>query len=717
MTRKAISFCRACGASCGVRLTIADDQRIVDVHGDKAQPLSLGYLCFKGTQAEEMHHGPDRLLHPMRRSLNGSFERTNSSTAFDEIALQLRDIIARDGPDAVAVMAGTMSYMNTTGHTIYKDFLRAIGSEQNFSVATIDQSAKIVSYERLGAWGAGVQDLDLSDVVLLIGTNPVVAHTTNGLMTTNPTRRIKEAKARGVKFICIDPRRTESAHYADLVLQPLPGNDAAIVAALIRIILEEGWHDAEFCARHVGHSGLDRLREAVAPFEEAFVERRADLQPGQIRSVAELFARDNKRGAAFTATGPSMGPFSNLMQHLVDTLNVICGRVRRAGDRAVVNPREPQRAIYAEVVPPSRSWLGKPPSRIRGVRHLIGGERMSGTLADEILTPGQGQIRALIVDGGNPVQCMPDQRHVIEAFKSLELLVVIEPRMTATARLAHYIIPPKLPYERADLPIYAPGYPLQHDSYQQYTPAVITPPNNSNVVDAWRVYWEIAARLGVQIAYDGRHPLNMRNAPSTDDLLALSLHDAAVGLKELQQFPSGKIFDLPHSQVQPARPGNDGRFDVMPDDVAEECLHLQHSTAPCDGQALNGRAFTHLLSSRRLRDVLNSIGTTLPSTRTRLTTNPAFLNPNDMLAFGLHDGEPIAITSAHGSVQAVVQSDPDLRPGVINLAHGWGGLPDDDGPGTCVNLLTDDATDVQSINAMPRMSCVPVNIEKLASDL
>ncbi len=287
---------------------------------------------------------------------------------------------------------------------------------------------------------------------MIVGANPLVSVSMNGFDTRNPLKRLKQAKARGMKLIVIDPRRTETARFADVFLQPLPGEDCAILAGLIHIILAEGWQDHEFCARYAGD--LDALRAAVAPFTPAYVARRADVPEADLRRVAEVFARDSRRGAVSSATGPDMSPGSNLAEHLIECLNVICGRFVREGETVphpgAIMPRWPRKA---EVIPAPRWWEHGYRSRIGGFG-LIDGELPTGILADEILEPGAGQVRALIVHGGNPASAVPDQERIVEALRSLELLVTIEPFMTQTARLSHYVLPPTLQYERADLPIF-----------------------------------------------------------------------------------------------------------------------------------------------------------------------------------------------------------------------------------------------------------------------
>ncbi len=713
-TRQARSFCRICSAHCGMILTIDEDEnRIVSIKGDKENPMSNGYVCFKGLQAEEAHHGPQRLLRPLKRQDDGSFAEIESEQALDEIAEKMRAILDRDGPEAVATFKGTQGTLFAT-HMIQYDFLRAIGSTQYYSTNTIDQSAKFVSFERQGGWGAGTPDITGSEVLMFFGCNPLISHSTMPIMGPDPSRTLKREKARGLKLICIDPRKSETAYFADLHLQPLPGRDAAIAAGMIRAILAEGWEDREFVAQHVGADRIAALRDAVDPFTPEMVERTAGLEAGQVMAAARMFARDCRTGAAFAATGPSMAAYSNLTQHLVDTLNIVCGRFRRAGDKAVVDVTNPAMPPVAQVIPPPRSWDNIAPSRIRGVG-MIGYDRLSSTLPDEILTPGKGQVRALIVQGSNPALCIPDTAKVAEAFRSLELLVTIDPYMSATAKLSHYILPPTMMYERPDLPISVPGFTIGTVSWSQYTPPVLEKPEGSDLVEDWYPYWAIAKRLDVDLEFFGQKlDLRRNRPPTTDEMLEHRLAGAQVTLEQLKQdlaeHPGGKIYDMPSAVVQPGSDGAQGRFDVMPEDVAEE---LRDFTASQVAEAAGpGADWSHLMISRRMNASMNTVGINLSATNRRHPHNPAYMHPGEFGPLGIEAGDRIEIASEHGRVEAIAEADDSLRPGVVSISHCWGGTVDGDGPGTNINSLISSEKNLQPINAMPRMSGVPVNISK-----
>ena len=336
-------------------------------------------------------------------------------------------------------------------------------------------------------------------------------------------------------------------------------------------------------------------------------------------------------------------------------------------------------------------------------------------MPEEILTPGEGQIRALIVQGGNPALCIPNQTKVVEALNALELLVVIDPYMSATAQLADYVLAPTMMYERPDLPISVPGFSIGTSSWAQYTPAVIDVPENSDLVEDWYPYLALAKHLGVKLEFFGVElDLGRATPPTTDEMLEIRLAQSLLTLPELKEalneFPGGHIYDPPSSVVQPARLGATARFDVMPHDVTDELHAFRNSDLATEG-GISG--YSHLMIPRRMNAVMNTVGINLASTLRREPTNSAYLHPDKLSKLGVLPGDRIEIASQLGQIEAVAQADTALRPGVVSIAHCWGGLGRDGNAGVNINLLIPHDKDTQPINQMPRMSAVPVNISRV----
>lgn len=707
--REVHSFCRICMGTCGMVLTLDDAGRLKSIRGDRDDPQTLGFACFKGLRAVEAHNSPDRILHPLKRLPDGSRIEIPLEQALDEIAGKLGAIRDESGAEALAGYKGGGAFFTASASVMLNDFLRALGSPKTYSSATIDQSAKAVTAGRMGTWAPGRIPNAQCDVMLLVGTNPMVS-VNPPFDTRNPVKRMKEARERGMKLIVVDPRATETAQFADLFIQPLPGEDPVLFAGIIRIMLENGWYDKEFCDAHVGD--LAALRAAVAPFTSDFVARRADVPEEQLVEAARMLGGAGWKGLAGSSTGPDMGPYSNLAEHLIETLNVLMGAFIREGQEipnpGAILPRYPRQA---QVTPPGRWWENGPTSRIDGSGMLMD-EMMTGVMADEILTPGDGQIRALIVHGGNPASSVPDQRKIVGALRALDLLVCIEPIMSITAELADYILPPKLQYERPDLHFWLYEYMIYRDSpFARYTPACATVPDGAQLVDDWYVFWSLARRMGVNLPVNGM-PLDMVSVPETDDILAMIARDCPMPFADLQTLPRGADVGGARQFAQAAERGWQGRFALMPADVQAE---LEQALDDARARMEDGSEFR--LAVRRLRETFNSVGRNLPSTRKRQPYNRAYLNPHDMAERGIARADEVIIRSAHGAIMAAAEPDDTVRRRVVSISHGFGGLPDADQnrgyyqDGVSTNLLLDD-TRRESINAMPRMTGLPVSLER-----
>ena len=657
------TFCRVCHASCPLEVDV-DNNRVIAVRGVIDDPLFEGYTCIKGRQLPDQMSDPNRLRAPLRRRPDGTFEEVNSSEALDEIARELRRIIDTHGPRAVASYTGTGGYQNSVAVPSARAFHDGLGSTSFYTSVTIDQPAKGLAGFRLGGWEAGYNSFTDSDVHMAIGYNPMVSSygPIGGLQGTNPFVVMRRRKAEGMRLIVVDPRRTELASFADIHLQIRPGRDATLLAGMIRIVLEEGLQDHEFCERWV--SQLGELHAAVAGFTLDLVAERCELAPDDIVAATRMFGA-GPRGTAGTGTGPNMAAHSSLSEHLVVVLNTILGRVNREGDLLengmLLYPEAPHRAQATAPRDPAKG----PPSRIRNLRGYRG-EMPTATLAEEILTPGEGRIRALIVSGGNPAVAFPDHELTLRALDSLELLVVIDHRMTPTAEFADYVIAPTLSLERADVPHLMDRW--FRAPYTNYTEPVVE--RDGDVQNEWEVFWELASRLGSELPYPGGSP-DMTVRPSTDEIIDRSYAGSRMPLDEVRANKRTVHMDK-RLVVQPAEDGANAQFTPAPDDLMAELAEVLAETSSMFA-GTDVSAYPFRLVSRRLKHVLNSTGTELPALAKKGTTNPAYMNPLDVADLGLVDGDIIEISSPRAVLHGVVEGADDVKRGVISMAHSWGG--------------------------------------------
>ncbi len=710
------TFCRFCHAACPLHVDVEinstgarTQEVVVAVRGIMEDPLFEGYTCIKGRQLADQHHAPDRLRNPLQRSDDGSFIEVTSKNALDDIAHRVQAIIAAHGPRAVATYTGTGAFQNSISMPVTQAFHSGIGSPSFYTSITIDQPAHLTSRLRMGAWEAGWQNFRDADVLLAIGYNPLVSSyaPAGGLQGTNPFVRLRRAKERGMKLIVIDPRRSELASFADLWLPVKPGEDPTLLAGLINVILQENLHDKDFCDRWVDQ--LDDLRSALAPFNPEMVATRCEVEAADVLTAARMFAA-GPRGTAGTGTGPNMAAHSTLMEHLALTLNAICGRVNREGDVLESgNFLYPGDTRRAQVIAPSDPAPGTP-HRVRGLKGMPG-EMLTNALAEEILEPGEGKVRCLFVCGGNPVVAFPDQLKTIAAMKDLELLVVIDHRMTPTAELAHYVIPPRLELERADVPTVMDR--RFASAYVSYTPAVLQA--DGDLLSEWEVFAGLAQRLGTPIPLPGGD-LPLDGSANDDMVLDYAFAKSRLAMSEIRAKRS-TIHEELAIKVVAADPDASARFAVAPPDVVEEIsVVLTEKTGAEVIDGFDATKFPFRLISRRLKHVLNSLGREIPGLARVGTTNAAYMNPLDMRDLSLSDGELVRITSPSGEVVGVAEGSDTIKRGVISMSHSWGGsITDEDVRlhGTPTNRLCTVDSGRDPINGMAIQSAIPIAVTKV----
>ena len=402
------------------------------VSGDDADPWSRGYTCALGRSAPEFHHHTDRLDAPLRRQ-GDAHVTTSWNDALDDIAAMVRALIDSHGPNSVADYTGTLGPLDPSGYAMAHGFFRALGTAQNFSALSIDCSGKFLVPELV----AGIQlpfhpDLDACGLYLAIGVNTVVSHG-HGVMMPNPLGRLREIRARGARIVVVDPRRSETAHHADLHLAPRPGTDPAWLAFLVRYVLRSGADHAflDMCAEQ---AGVQRLRELVEPFDRDRTASICKVSPTQLDELADLVTASG-RVAIETGTGVSFGRSGNLTEWLVWALSAVTGSLDRSGG-ARFNPGF-LRPIE-DALPSGRGDLAPGPTSRPDLPRVVNGEMPCAALIDEIES---GAIKALFVRGGNPAMAIPDSERLQRALRSLELLVVLDVRRTPTTEQATHVLP------------------------------------------------------------------------------------------------------------------------------------------------------------------------------------------------------------------------------------------------------------------------------------
>ena len=713
-----LSFCRFCHAFCGIKVTV-EDGKVAKVIGDVDNPVYRGFTCVKGRALPEQHNHPDRLLHSMKRMPDGTFQAIPVAQAMDEIAARLRDIIDESGPRSVAMYAGTFSFHYPVGNEVAKGFMKAIGSNMRFSSGSIDQPGKGIARALHGTWSAGPQPFSESDTWMLVGANPAISMW-GGIPQYDPARRLREAKANGMQLIVIDPRRTEAAANADLFLQPKPGEDPTILAGILRVILDRR-------APRRRRSSTQRSRastrsvEAVAPFTPDYVEQRAKVPAADVVAAARMFAA-GRRGSVTAGTGPNMAPRGTLTEYLLACLQT---RVRSlaARGRAGAQPlRAPAPRRWPERRPtrPMPAWGFGEQLRVRNLGDNAGG-LPTAALADEILLEGEGQVRALFSLGGNPMAAWPDQLKTYEAMQALDLLVTLDIKMSATAKLCDYVIAPEAlargrrhhACRTRPSGATAPPRPATPSPTPSSHRPLVDPPEGSEVVEEWEFFYGLAQRLGLQLKVAGVE-VSMDDQPTTDDLHHLMTRKARIPLDEVKQHPHGNIWDDPSIVVLAKEEGWAHKLQVGNELMMAELAEVAAEPVLDHAGYRDDEVFGYRLVSRRMLDVYNSSGRDIPHLVRKYTYNPAFMNPLDLEAEGFTKGDIIEIDSGHAQILGVVEPAPDVVQGVISMAHSWGDAPKYDSEvrtlGSNTGRLSPVDRDFDPITGLPRMSAIPVNV-------
>ena len=734
MDRTVFRTCPLCEATCGLEIEIVDD-RVKRIRGDREHVMSGGFICPKGSALKQLHEDPDRLRTPLIKE-NGVHRQASWDEAFSLIARRFQEITEQHGRSALAIYVGNPNVHQLDNTLGIRPLIKSLGTKNIFSASTVDQMPKHVSSGFMFGHPLNipVPDLDRTDYLLMLGANP---YESNGSLCTAPDfpGRMEGIRARGGKVVVVDPRRTKTAANADRWIPIRPGSDAAFLLALVNVLFAEDKVDLGAAAAQM--AGLEEVRALVAPFTPEAVARFTGIEPALTREVATELA-DAPTAAVYGRIGTHTVSFGTLSSWAVDLLNAVSGNLDRAGG-----------AMFPYAAHLSTHRKGRPfatgrwQSRVRGLPEVLG-ELPVSTLADEIETPGEGQIRLLFTVAGNPVLTTPDAGRLDSALGGLDFMVSVDPYLNETSRRADVVLPPPSALERSHYDLSFTGLSVR--DYADYSPAVF----EATGLDEFAILVKltgIALGMGAEADSDqlagaslmasvqeavsssdsviaGRDPaeilamLGERPWPERflDLMLRLGHRGDGFGadpegltLARLEESPHGIDFGPLQPRLDQVLVTSSGKVDLAPETITADLPRLAAAMAIEPEQDLV------LIGRRQLRSAnswLHNVEV-LVKGKERCTLQ---INPDDAARIGLEDGATATIASSIGKLDVAVEITADISRGVVSIPYGWGHKLDgaklsvaEVRPGVNTNILTD-SSQVDPLSGNAVLNGIPVTV-------
>jgi anaerobic selenocysteine-containing dehydrogenase len=729
--------CPFCEATCGLAVEVEGD-RVLSVRGDKDDVFSRGFICPKATGMKSLQEDPDRLRRPLLKRPDGSHEAVSWDQAFAVIDERLMPLLEEHGRDACAVYLGNPSAHSLAALLAGRAWLRGLGSKNVYSASTVDQMPKQISAGLMFGTilSIPVPDVDRTDHMLILGANPLAS---NGSLMTAPDMRgrLRGIRDRGGKVVVIDPRRTRTAEAADEHHFIRPGTDAHLLFGMVHALYDEGLVDVQpRIAEHA--NGLEAIEPLARPFAPEAIAPVCGIPGAEIRRLARELAAAAS-GVVYGRIGTCTQEFGTLASWLVDVLNALTG-----------NLDEPGGAMFTRAAAGARNAAGRPGSgrgiplgrwhsRVRGLPEAFG-ELPVACLAEEIDTPGEGQVRALITVAGNPALSTPNSERLERALGELDFMLSVDIYLNETTRHADVILPAPPPLQKSHYDVAL--YQLAVRNVANYSPVVI----HDTVPSEWDTLLRLTGvltgqgpnadidaiddfiaqtMLQAEVA-DPHSPLHGADAEElaaavgqrrgTERLLDLMLRAGPydLTLDDLEAAPHGIDLGPLEPRVPDVLRTASGRIELAPDQIVADVPRLEASLAALSNGGLV------LVGRRQLRSN-NSWMHNLPNLVGGTNRCTLHVSPGDAERIGLEDGGSAQVSSRAGQVVAHVEVTDAVMEGVVSLPHGWGharpgtrmGVAADHA-GVNSNVLTDElAVDPLSGNAV--LNGIPVQIAPCAT--
>jgi anaerobic selenocysteine-containing dehydrogenase len=696
--RTAYRTCPLCEATCGLEITL-DDGRVEGIRGDADDVFSHGFICPKGFSLKALHEDPDRLRTPLLRRADGSLAEASWDETFAEVDRRLRPILETHGPNAVGAYVGNPSAHHIAPLVYGRVLLKAIGTRNLYTASTVDQMPKQVAVAHMFGTGLTVPipDVDRTDYLLILGANPLAS---NGSLLTAPDMRgrLRRIRDRGGKVVVVDPRRSRTAEEADEHVFIRPGGDAHLLFGIVHVLVAEGLAESGRLAEHC--NGLEEVEALADEFEPEAVSAACGVPAETVRRLAhELAAAE--RAAVYARIGTCTQEFGTLASWLVDVINVLTGNLDREGGAMFPQAAAGQSNSTGESGRGRGVLFGRWHSRVRGLPEVLG-ELPVACLAEEIETPGEGQIRALLTLAGNPALSTPNSGRLQRALGTLELMVSVDMYVNETTRHADVILPVPSPLERSHYDLAFTQ--LAARNFVNYSPPVL--PREEDALDEWEILLRLAGIAAGQgpdadiealdrfaiaglVERELQTPGSRVAGRDADELLAaleprhgpervldLMLRTGPYGdgfgvdpdgltLAKLQAAPHGIDLGPLRPRIPEVLRTPTGKVELAPEPIVADVARLR---AALDRRT-NGQVV--LIGRRQLRSN-NSWMHNLPVLVKGKERCTLHVHPETAAALALVDGGSARVRSRAGEVEVPVEVTDAIMPGVVSIPHGWG---------------------------------------------
>ncbi len=714
--------CPLCEATCGLRFEV-EDNRVVSVRPDEDDVLSKGYACPKGIAVGEVQDDPDRLRRPVKRTASGDFEEISWEEALATTAERLAGIRDRHGKDAVGVYYGNPMVYDHGALLFVSSFVDALGTRNRFSANSQDINPRLgASYYLFGsAWSIPVPDVDRTDYFLCVGANPVVS---NGSLLTAPNLRgrLRAIRERGGKVVVVDPRRTETAAEADEHISIRPGGDTAFLLGMVGVLAAKGlvnraWLDANT-------TGWKDIEKRLVEFAPERAERMSGVPAATIERLAVEFA-EAPSAVTYSRMGVCLSRHATAATYAGDLLNMATGRFGAIGGAMFPEPAIDMSQL---VRMSGLDALGRWHSRVRGLPETVG-DLPTSILSEEIETPGQGQVRAVVTFAGNPVLSGPNGRRLAAALEQVEFMASIDLYINETTRHADVIMPPAWALSDDHVEVLFPIFAARNVA--RYCPPVLD--KAPGELADWEILRELTERLGggptgtplVDRLLRLARPLGIRWEPTAMASLLLRLGargdrfmpwSSGLNMKKLREAPHG--LDL-----GPLQPGFERR--VLHKDrhvhLAEEPMLAAIDEVVAELDAAPGEGELLLIGRREQRSN-NSWMHNVPSLVSGRERCLLLVHPEDAGRLGIADGDEAMMESRIHRGRVRVHVSDEICQGVVSLPHGWGHgevarwqKVAGEHAGVSANDWTDDQL-VESAVGQSILNGVPVLLEAAAAE-